>query len=42
MVRIFEGDKNAVVVAQNGARTEWEQGEGEVEMGSDDDGDSDE
>lgn len=32
MVRIFHGDKNAVVVAQNGARTEWDQGHGEVEM----------
>ncbi|GAA5966099.1 hypothetical protein JCM8115_004932 [Rhodotorula mucilaginosa] len=41
MVRIFEGDRNAVVVEKQGARTEWEQGQGEVEMEAEDDDDGD-
>lgn len=37
LVRIFQDDPNAVVVEKQGARSEWDQGEGEVEMGAEDD-----
>lgn len=39
MIRIFQGDRNAVVVEKHGARTEWEQGQGEVEMEAAEDAD---
>ncbi|GAA5836224.1 hypothetical protein JCM11251_007399 [Rhodosporidiobolus azoricus] len=35
MVRIFSEDKNAVVLEKQGARETWGEGEGEVEMGED-------
>ncbi|GAA6041637.1 hypothetical protein JCM8097_007785 [Rhodosporidiobolus ruineniae] len=35
LIRVFAEDKSAVKVEQNGARETWGEGEGEVEMGDD-------